>query len=109
MSSFNLETLDQFLTEYGQELGREAESALAPLHVPGRDGIDHLPELLRPPFEAQAHVAAATVKLWHRQRAVQLIAEMGTGKTFMAMLAIHTHAGQRVPKRWEKYAPVRAA
>jgi SNF2 family DNA or RNA helicase len=84
-------TLEDYLTKHGRALGQQAERSLSPLHVPGRD---ELPEraLLRHPFEAQAHVVEAVVKALNRQKAVLIVAEMGSGKTIQALAAAHAHA-----------------
>jgi hypothetical protein len=86
--------LDEFLRACGPDLGKQAERSLEPLHVPGRDPVRAL-DLLRDPFEAQAHVIEATRKALHRQKAILLVGEMGTGKSLMAMAAIHAHAANR--------------
>lgn len=83
--------LDEYFQLYGPALGEQARRALEPLHTPGIDPVP-LMNLGRQPFDAQAHVIAATVKSLKRQRSVMLIAEMGTGKTMMGMAAVHTHA-----------------
>lgn len=79
---------------YGPMLGMQAERSLNPLHVPGRDAIPML-DLLRDPFEAQAHVIEAARKTLNRQKAILVGGEMGTGKTIMGMSAVHSHAGGR--------------
>jgi hypothetical protein len=45
-------------------------------------------------MEAQEHAVAALVKLFDHQRGGFLSADMGTGKTFIAMLAVYFHARQ---------------
>jgi hypothetical protein len=89
-----VESLDQYLLTYGPMLGRQAERALQPLHVPARDACPEL-DLLREPFEAQAHAVEAARKALGRQKALLLVGEMGTGKTLMAMAACHAHAAGR--------------
>ena len=79
---------------YGSMLGKQAERSLNPLHVPGRDPLRSC-HFLREPFEAQAHLIEATRKALQRQKALLLVGEMGTGKTLMAMAAVHAHAGSR--------------
>jgi hypothetical protein len=86
--------LDQYMLAYGAMLGKQAEQSLNPFHVPGRDPLRRL-ELLREPFDAQAHVSEAICKALHRQKALLLVGEMGTGKTIMAMAAVQAHAGTR--------------
>jgi hypothetical protein len=75
-------------------LGQQAAKATRPLHVPGSDPLS-LHDLLRQPFEAQAHVIQATVAALKRQKSVLLVAEMGTGKTILSMAAVHAHAADR--------------
>jgi hypothetical protein len=106
------ETLDEYLKSYGPLLGKNAEHALKPLHVPGKHPIPTI-ELLRPPFVAQAHVIEASRKALGRQKSLLLVGEMGTGKSLMGMAAVHTHAkgkpcralifcpGQ-LTKKWER-------
>ena len=72
-------------------IGKQAERALDPLHVPGRDSLSSL-DLLRDPFEAQSHVIEATRKALGRQKSLVLVGEMGTGKTLMGIAAVHAHA-----------------
>jgi hypothetical protein len=88
------QTLDQYFTDYGTLLGQQAAKATRPLHVPGSDPLS-LPDLLRQPFEAQAHVIQATVAALKRQKSVLLVAEMGTGKTILSMASVHAHAAGR--------------
>lgn len=89
--AFHVENLDDFLSQYGDVLAKSARQRLDPLHVPGRDKAE-VAKLLRVPFEAQAHVITAGVKLWKTEKALQMVAEMGSGKTLMALGTVHTHA-----------------
>jgi hypothetical protein len=86
-----IKNLDEYMLAYGSLLGKQAERSLDPLHVPGRDPLPAL-DVLRDPFEAQAHVMEATRKALRRQKAVLVVGEMGTGKTIMGMGACHAHA-----------------
>lgn len=89
-------SIDQYLSQYGPMLAGQAEERLDPLHVPARDGADPaLEQLLRPPFEAQAHVITGTAKALARQKAVLVVGEMGTGKTLIGLAACHLHAAGR--------------
>lgn len=96
---FEATTLDEFLTEYGPALGRATQDVMAPLHTPGKDPIDWIPTFARKPFEAQAHVIAAGVKLLNRQKGLIVVGEMGTGKTLMGQAIAHAHASRRRPGR----------
>lgn len=86
--------LEQYLLKYGMLLGARANESLQPLHVPGRDPLPAL-DVLRRPFEPQGHVVEALTKALRRQKSVLLVAECGTGKTLMSMLAVHRHAAGR--------------
>ena len=90
-----IDSLDEYLTKYGGMLGRQAAQSLRPLHVPGQHEPLDLCELLRKPFDAQAHVITASVKALRRQKTLMLVAEMGTGKTLMAIATVHAHAAGR--------------
>jgi hypothetical protein len=98
-----VKNLDEYMLAYGPLLGKQAERSLDPLHVPDRDPLPAL-ELLRDPFEAQAHVIEATRKAINRQKATLLVGEMGTGKTIMGMAACHAHAHGR-PYRTLVFCP----
>jgi hypothetical protein len=93
-STINVSSLDEYMLTYGPLLGKQAERSLEPLHVPGRDAVPAL-DLNREPFDAQAHVMEATRKALCRQKSVLVVGEMGTGKTIMAMGAVHAHASGR--------------
>lgn len=91
MDRRKIKTLEDYLLKYGNILGQQAEQSLAPLHVPSRDRLPAW-DLLRTPFPAQGHVVSATIKALNRQKAALVVAEMGTGKTLIAMAAVHTRA-----------------
>lgn len=93
---FDCKDLDSFMRDYGELLAQKARQLLQPLHVPGRDPVILAP-LLRAPHGAQSHVVTAAVKALSRQKAVQLICEMGTGKTYMAAGLVHTVFETRKP------------
>src|SRR5579872_6247522 len=98
-----IKNLDEYLLAYGGMLGKQAERSLDPLHVPGRDPLPDL-DLLRDPFDAQAHVIEAARKALRRQKALLLVGEMGTGKTIMGVAACHAHAVGR-PYRGLVFCP----
>lgn len=86
-----IQSLDDYMLAYGALLGKQAERSLNPLYVPGRDPLPSV-ELLREPFEAQAHALEAVRKALDRQKSLMLVGEMGTGKTLMGMAAVHAHS-----------------
>jgi hypothetical protein len=89
-----VKTLEEYLLAHGPLLGRQAERSLNPLHIPGRHPLPTL-DLLRTPFEAQAHVIEAAQQALRRQKSILLVGEMGTGKTLMGIAAVHAHAAGR--------------
>lgn len=107
-TAFACKTLDDFLSEWGPELGIEADASMAPLHVPSRDAIDWLLPLHRKPYPGQSHCIAAAVKALARQNNIGLICEPGSGKTLLAAAICHNHANTPQPKRWHKKNPAAA-
>lgn len=83
--------LDEYLERWAGELGKQAAAACKPLHVPGVDDTIE-PELLRQSFPAQAHVISAGVKALRESDAIQIAAQMGTGKTYISQAICHAHA-----------------
>src|SRR4029077_15071906 len=71
---------------------------LQPLHVPGQDPLPDFSGMTRQPFEPQAHMIAAAIKMLDATRRGMLVAEPGSGKTVMGMLTIHQHAQRSVRK-----------
>lgn len=105
---FDCKTLDEFLDQWGKELGKEADRAMAPLHIPSRDAIEWLLPLNRELFPGQAHSVAAGVKVLNRQNSVGLIWEQGSGKTTGAAALVHNHANQIPVRRWHAKNPSEA-
>ena len=94
----NCETLQEYLDRYGPLVADRARQAFEPLHVPATDAVVAL-DLKRPMLPAQTHVVTAAVKTLHRQKAVFLCCECGTGKTQMGACTVHAHAaGQALPR-----------
>ena len=87
-----IQTIDQYFAEFSHFHVKKATELLDPLHVPGRDPLPDFSDLLRKPFEPQAHVASAAIKMLDVTRRGMIVAECGTGKTLMGMLTIHQHA-----------------
>jgi hypothetical protein len=83
--------LDEYLGRWGGQLAKQAALACEPLHTPGKDEID-VPDLLRKPFPAQQHVITAGIKALREYDAIQISAQVGTGKTIMSQAICHGHA-----------------
>jgi len=80
-------TVDGYMEDYGVALGTEARRLLRPLHDPSVD-MPSAVALKRPPFPAQAHVSSAVAKCLDIKQACIVVGEMGTGKTFIALMSI---------------------
>jgi hypothetical protein len=63
-----------------------------PLHAANDPLSSLLETLLRRPFPGQAFCVMGIVKRWEQARAAAVFAEMGTGKTLIALAALHVHA-----------------
>jgi hypothetical protein len=87
-----IQTIDDYFQAFGKHHVQKATELLRPLHVPGQDSVPDFSEASRQPFDAQAHVIAASIKMLDETRRGILAAQMGTGKTLMGMLTIHEHA-----------------
>lgn len=87
----NCNNLEEYMAQYGAILGNRTASSVAPLHKPSRDALIEV-DLLRDPFEAQAHVITALIKQLQRAKTAIMVGECGTGKTMLAMSACHGHA-----------------
>src|SRR4051812_15576194 len=85
-------TLDDYLSSYGELLGRQAQDLLNPLHVPGRDKPLDFSKYLRKPLPAQGQVITGAVKSLKHQNSTFVVGEQGSGKTLMAAVAIHEAA-----------------
>lgn len=88
-------TLDDYLSKYGELLGKQAQDLLNPLHVPGRDPVLDFKKYLRKPLPAQGQVITGAVKGLRQQNAVFVVGEQGSGKTLMASVTFHELARGR--------------
>ena len=70
-------SMDGYLQNYGRILGKKAITALAPLHVPGRDPLPDFDDLLREPFDCQKHVVAAGIQMLDNAGSGFIVGEMG--------------------------------
>ena len=90
-----IQTIDDYFREFSHFHVKKATELLQPLHIPGKDPLPDFSEATRQPFEGQAHVIAAAIKMLDEARGM-IIAEPGAGKTLMGMLTIHQHAQRSV-------------
>lgn len=85
-------SLPDYLTAFGSTLASKAIRSLTPLHTPGKDPLPDFSGYLREPLEAQAHLAAAQVKVFDTYGSGFICGEPGVGKTLTSIVAIDQHA-----------------
>jgi len=88
-------TLEEYLREFSIEIGDRILTSFPALHAPGDPVSPILGKLLRKPFPAQEVAIAGAVARLREANSVACIAEMGTGKTLMAMSIAHVFAAGR--------------
>jgi hypothetical protein len=88
-------TLEEYLREFSVEIGNRILTTFPALHAPGDPVSPILGKLLRKPFAAQAVAICGAVKRLQQANSAAIIAEMGTGKTLMAMAIAHVFAAGR--------------
>ena len=88
-------TLEEYLREFSVEIGDRILTSFPALHAPGVPVSPILGKLLRKPFAAQEVAIAGAVARLREANSVACIAEMGTGKTLMAMSIAHVFAAGR--------------
>jgi hypothetical protein len=91
-----IHTIDNYFLEFSHFHVRKATGLLRALHTPGKGPLPDFSDATRQPFEPQAHVIAAAVKMLDEVRRGMLVAEPGSGKTLMGMLIIHQRADRWV-------------
>ena len=91
-------SIDEYFIRHGASHVEKSRATLKPMHTPGDDPPAPCPELLRRPFEPQAHVIAAAVKMLDATKRGLLACEVGTGKTIMGMGTVHEHAARAARK-----------
>src|SRR5580698_429087 len=88
-------TIAEYLRRSSQDLGERILKIYPALQAPDDHVSERFNGLLRSPFAAQRLAVMGVVKRWEQAKAAAVIAECGTGKTLMALSAIHIHsAGQ---------------
>jgi superfamily II DNA or RNA helicase len=86
------ETIQDYLRRFSKQMGERIIETYPALHTPG-DSISPLMQtLLRRPYRVQELAAMGVIRRWERARAAAVIGECGTGKTLIALAAIHCHA-----------------
>lgn len=88
-------TIAEYLSRFSPELGDRILHVYPALQAPEDPVSERFESLLRTPFAAQRLAAMGIVKRWQRAKAAAVVAECGTGKTLMALSAIHVHSAGR--------------
>ena len=88
-------TIAEYLRRSSQELGERILKIYPALQAPDDPVSERFNSLLRSPFAAQRLAVMGIVKRWEQARAAAVIAECGTGKTLMALSALHVHSAGR--------------
>ena len=88
-------TIAEYLRRSSQELGERILKIYPALQAPDDPVSERFSGLLRTPFAAQRLAVMGIVKRWEQAKAAGVIAECGTGKTLMALSAIHVHSAGR--------------
>jgi hypothetical protein len=88
-------TIAEYLSRFSPELGDRILHVYPALQSPDDPVSERFESLLRTPFAAQRLAAMGIVKRWQRAKAAAVVAECGTGKTLMALSAIHVHSAGR--------------
>ena len=86
------ETIQEYLRRFSNELGERILATFPPLHKFDDPVSPRMNTLLRKPYRAQELAAMGVVRRWQQARAAAVIGECGTGKTLIALAAIHCHA-----------------
>jgi len=89
------ETIQEYLRRFSNELGERILATYPPLHKFEDPVSPRMNALLRKPYRAQELAAMGVVRRWQQARAAAVIGECGTGKTLVALAAIHCHADGR--------------
>lgn len=89
------EKIQDYPARFSKELGERIVEMYPALHKPEDPVSPRMRTLLRKPYRVQELAAMGVIRRWERARAAAVIGECGTGKTLIALAAIHCHAEGR--------------
>ena len=89
------QTLAGFIQEYQQSITQKVIDTYRPTYQPQNDH-NRLPPLLRRPIGKQSETVRGAVHSLGINRGTTIVGEMGTGKTFIAIVAAHMAGYRRV-------------
>src|SRR5260370_27913478 len=84
--------INEYLRAWAPELGGRSLQTYPPLQGFDDAASPLAGQLLRKPFPAQRLAMMGVVKRWGEARGAGVIAECGTGKTLIALGAVHVHS-----------------
>lgn len=88
-------SISDYLRQFGVEFGDRILQMYPALYKPGDPVSPRMRTLLRTPYPAQEVAAMSVVRRWQQARAAAVIAECETGKTLVALVAVHCHSDGR--------------
>ena len=86
------ENIQDYLRACAPELGERIIQMYPALHKPGDPVSPRMKTLLRKPYPVQELAAMGVIRRWEQARSAAVIGECGTGKTLVALAAIHGHS-----------------
>ena len=101
-----MNTIQDYLKLYSSELGDRLLQNFTPLHGVSDTPAPALRQLWRAPFPAQTMAIMGIFRRWQKADCAALIGEMGTGKTLMALAALHVYHAQFPGKRYDALSVV---
>ncbi len=90
-----LATVYDYLKTYSAELGQRIVESYPPLQSPSDPISPLFARLKRKPLAAQRLAIQGTVNYLKGHRAAKIVAEMGTGKTYMSLATCFVHADHK--------------
>jgi len=90
-----LDSIAAYLRTWASELGERILQTYPPMQGFCDAPSPLIGQLLRKPFPAQSLAVMGVVKRWNEARGAAVIAECGTGKTFISLGAVHVHSGHK--------------
>ena len=87
--------INEYLRTWAPELGERILQTYPPLQGFDDAASPLAGQLLRKPFPAQRLAMMGVVKRWREARGAAVIAEWGTGKTLIALGAVHVHSDRK--------------
>jgi len=87
--------INEYLRAWAPELGERILQTYPPLQGFDDAASPLAGQLLRKPFPAQRLAMMGVVKRWEEARGAAVIAECGTGKTLIALGAVHVHSDRK--------------